>query len=80
MNPIVEKFEQYLANLREAGSDSGWMREASSEIQRLENLLLESRMQIEAYEVALNRKCNPVEGKRKASERRVKELLKMMKI
>lgn len=79
-NQLIQKFEEYLAKLHEEGSDSGWLREAIEEIQRLETLLLESRMQIEAYEVALNRKCNPVEGKKKASERRVVELLKSMGI
>lgn len=80
MNPIVEKFEQYLAKLHEEGSDSGWIREAISEIQRLENLLLESRMRIEAYEIALNKRLNPADGKKKAAERRVVELLKSMGI
>lgn len=79
-NPLVEKFEAYLAGLHEEEKDSGWLRKAISEIQRLENLLLESRMQIEAYEVALNKRLNPSDGKKKAGERRVKELLRMMKI
>lgn len=79
-NPLIQKFESYLSTLRESGSDSGWMREAISEIERLEGKLLESRMKIEAYEVVLNKRSDPVGGKKKANEKRLNDLFKAMKI
>lgn len=79
-NQLIQKFEEYLAKLHEEGTDSGWIREAILELQRLEDLLLEERMKCEAYEIALNHKCNPAVGKREAREKKVKELLKTMGI
>lgn len=79
-NPLIQKFEDYLATLKESGSDSGWLREAISEIYRLEGLLLEERMKCEAYEIELNKKCNPVPGKLKANAKRLDELFKSMGI
>lgn len=80
MNPVAEKFTEYLAKLHEAETDSWWLREAILEIERLEGKLLESRMQIEAYEVALNKRSDPVGGKKKANEKRLNDLFKAMKI
>lgn len=80
MNPVAEKFADYLAKIQEDGADSGWLKEAISEIQRLENLLLEERMKVEAFSVELNKKNNPVPGKLKANAKRLDELFKAMKI
>lgn len=80
MNPVAEKFADHLSKLHEEQKDSGWLREAISEIQRLEILLLEERMKVEAFSVELNKKNNPVPGKQKANEKRLKELFKAMKI
>lgn len=79
-NPLVEKFERYLADSIREGGDSGWLREAILEIERLEGLLLESRMREAAYEIELNKRYNPVPGKQKANEKRLKELFRQMGI
>lgn len=66
-NQPILRFEAYLAK-------------AILEIKRLEGRLLEERMKCQAYEIELNKKNNPVPGKQKANEKRLKELFKAMKI
>lgn len=66
-NQLTLRFEVYLAK-------------AILEIKRLEGRLLEERMKCQAYEIELNKRNNPVPGKQKANENRLKELLKTMGI
>lgn len=80
MNPVAEKFEAYLARLHEEQKDSGWLREAISEIQRLEKLLLEERMKVEAFSIELNKKLNPAPSLSKRKKRALDELFKAMGI
>lgn len=80
MNPVVEKFENYLSTLRESGTDSGWLREAIVEIRRLEGLLLEEKMKVEAFSIELNKKYNPAPSLPKRRKKALDELFKAMKI
>lgn len=80
MNPVAEKFAEYLSKLNEEQKDSGWLREAIYEIQRLEDLLLEERMKVEAFSIELNKRFSPAPSLPKRRKKAFDELFKAMGI